>query len=86
MWKRPCKRRKTPCYRRNSQSQNRSIAARIYRCVMIEIGNSVRMFGKIFQRRNHQSDCGGLNFFSMCDINSWEKGKQNSLCNKRNNL
>ena len=29
---------------------NKSIAGRIYRCVMTEIGESVRIFGKIIQR------------------------------------
>ena len=31
---------------------NRSIAERINRCVMTEIGESVRIFGKILQRGN----------------------------------
>ena len=31
---------------------NKSIAERINRCVMIEIRESVRIFGKILQRRN----------------------------------
>ena len=30
----------------------RSIGERIYRCVMTEIGESVRIFGKILQRGN----------------------------------
>ena len=40
-------------YKRNSQIKtNKSIAERINRCVMIEIGESVRIFGKILQREN----------------------------------
>ena len=31
---------------------NKSIAERINRCVMTEIGERVRIFGKILQRRN----------------------------------
>ena len=31
---------------------NKSIAERINRCVMTEIGESVRIFGKILQREN----------------------------------
>ena len=31
---------------------NKSIAGRIYRCVMTEIGESVRIFGKIIHRGN----------------------------------
>ena len=64
MWERPSRRRKTACYKRNSQSQSE----RINRCVMTEIGESVR--------RKCQSDCDGLNLFSMCDKSAWS--------NKRN--
>ena len=31
---------------------NKSIAGRIYRCVMTEISESIRIFGKILQRGN----------------------------------
>ena len=47
---------------------NKSIAERINRRVMTVIGESVRIFGKILQRK-HRSDCGGLNFFSRRDMN-----------------
>ena len=33
-------------------STNKSIVGRINRCVITEIGESVRTFGKIFQRAN----------------------------------
>ena len=47
MWKRPCRRRKTACYKRNSQNQKtRSIGERINRSAMTEIGESVRIFWK----------------------------------------
>ena len=40
---------------------NKSFAERIYRCVMTEIGESVRIFGKILQKGKRHSACGGLN-------------------------
>ena len=53
MWKRPCRKRKSPCYNRNSQSQNnKSVAERMNRSVMTEICESVRVFTKIVQRGN----------------------------------
>ena len=45
---------------------NKSIAERINRCVMTEIGESARIFGKILQR-------GSLNLFSMHDMNRLKK-------------
>ena len=44
---------------------NISIAKRIDRCVITEIGESVRNFRKILQRRN----LGGLNLSSLRDMN-----------------
>ena len=49
---------------------NKSIAERINRCVMTKIGESVRIFGKILGPR---SDRGGLNLFSMRDMNRLKK-------------
>ena len=40
------------------------------RCVMTEIGESVRIFRKILQE---ETDRGGLNLFSMHDINRLKK-------------
>ena len=54
--------------------RNKSIAKRTNRCVMTEIGKSVRIFGKNPLQRKRQSDCGGFNQFSVRDIN---------LCKKR---
>ena len=48
---------------------NKSIAERINRCVMTEIGESCKDFWKNASKRKPQSDCGGLNLFSMCDMN-----------------
>ena len=48
--------------------KNKSIAERINLCVMTEIGESVRIFGNILQREP-RSDRGGLNLFSMRDMN-----------------
>ena len=45
------------------------IAKKVSRCVMTEIAESVRSFGRILQRGKRQSDCGGLNLFSMRDMN-----------------
>ena len=65
---------------------NKSIAKRINRCVMTEIGKTVRIFGKNPLQRKRQSDCSGFNLFSMHDINLWRRYRQNSWCNKRNNF
>ena len=62
---------KSSCYKRNNQSQNTS--ERINRCVMTEIGGSVRIFGKILQSEKPRSDRGGLNLFSMHDMNRLKK-------------
>ena len=48
---------------------HKSISERINRCVMTEIGGSVRIFGKILQSEKPRSDRGGLNLFSMHDMN-----------------
>ena len=48
---------------------NKSIAERINRCVMTEIGESVRIFWKNCSKKKRQSDCGGLNLFSIRDLN-----------------
>ena len=63
---------------------NKSIAKRINRCVMTEIGKTVRIFGKNPLQRKRQSDCSGFKLFSIHDINLWRRYRQNSLCNKRN--
>ena len=49
---------------------------------MTEIGESVRIFGKILQ----WSDRSGLNLFSMRDMNRLKKLRQNAWSNKRNNF
>ena len=49
---------------------NKSIAENINRCVMTEIGESIKNFWKNPSKRKRQSDCGGLNLFSMRDMNS----------------
>ena len=50
---------------------NKSIAERMNRCVMTEIGESVRIFlKKSFKPR---SDRGGLNLISMRDMNRLKK-------------
>ena len=43
------------------------------RCVMTEIGESVRIFRKILQRGNLGLIAVGLNLFSMHDINRLKK-------------
>ena len=48
---------------------NKSIAKRIDRCVMSEIGASVRIFRKMLQR----GSLGGLNLFSLRDMNRFLK-------------
>ena len=52
---------------------NKSIPERINRCVMTEIGESVRIFGKILHRGLSRSNRGGLNLFSMRDMNRLKK-------------
>ena len=52
---------------------NKSIVERINRCVMTEIGESIRSFGKILQRGKPRSDRGVLNLFSMRDMNRLKK-------------
>ena len=47
---------------------NKSIAGRINRWVMTEIGESVRIFGKNRSKRKPRSDRRGLNLFSMRDM------------------
>ena len=42
------------------------------RFVMTEIGESVRIFRKILQKRKSRSDRGGLNLISMHDMNRLE--------------
>ena len=43
----------SPCYKKMAKVKtNKSIAERISRCVMTEIGESVRTYGKILQRGN----------------------------------
>ena len=50
--------------------RNKPIDERINRCVMSEMGESVRTFGKILQRGNVSlHDCGDLDLFSLCDMN-----------------
>ena len=66
---------------------NKSIAETINRCVLTEIGESVRIFGKILERGNpDRSDRGGLNLFSMRDMNRLKRRRQNAWSNKRNNF
>ena len=53
MWKRPCRRQKRLVIEEIAKGKtNKTIAERINRCVMTEIGKSVRIFGKILQRGN----------------------------------
>ena len=52
---------------------NKSIAERINRCVMTEIGKSVRSFGINLLQGKRLSDCGGFNLFSIRDINLCKK-------------
>ena len=54
MGKRPCRRRKSPCYIKEiaKVKTNKSIAERINRCVMTKIGESLRIFGKTLQTGN----------------------------------
>ena len=53
MWKRPCRRQKNLVIGEKAKGKtNKTIAGRINRCVMTEIGKSVRIFGKILQRGN----------------------------------
>ena len=68
--------------------KSKSIAERINRCVMTEIGKSVRIFGKNPSKRKPRSDRDGLNLFSMRDMNQLKKKKrrQNAWSNKRNNF
>ena len=57
---------------------NKSIAERINRCVMTEIGESARIFKKIL---------GGLSLFSMRDMNRLKKKRrQDAWSDKRNNF
>ena len=48
---------------------NKSIAERINRSVMTEIGESVRIFWKNPSKRKPRSDRDDLNLFSMRDVN-----------------
>ena len=48
---------------------NKSIVERINQCVMTEIGESCEDFWKNSSKRKLQSDCSGLNLFSMRDKN-----------------
>ena len=52
---------------------NKSIAERMNRCVMTEIGESVRNFLKNPSKRKPRSDRGGLNLISMRDMNRLKK-------------
>ena len=54
MWKRPLQNVKKSLLLKEivKVETNKSIAERINRCVMKEIGESVRIFGKILQRGN----------------------------------
>ena len=53
MWKRACRRRKILVITEITKVKtNESIAERINRGLMTEIAESVRIFGKIFQRGN----------------------------------
>ena len=54
---------------------NKSIAGRINRCMLTEIGKSVRILGKNPSKRKPWSDRGGLNLLSMCDMNRLKKRK-----------
>ena len=48
---------------------NKSIAGRINRCVMTEIGESARILRKSRSNRKPRSDRGGLNLLPMRDMN-----------------
>ena len=51
MWKRPCRRGKFLVIEEIAKAKtNKSIAERINRFVITEIGKSVRIFGKILQK------------------------------------
>ena len=52
---------------------NKSIAERMNRCVMTEIGESVWIFLKNPSKRKPRSDRGGLNLISMRDMNRLKK-------------
>ena len=75
MWKRPCRRQKALVLKEIAKVKtNKSIAERTNRCVMTKIGESVRIFGKILPRGNlGLIDRGGLNLFSMRDMNRLKK-------------
>ena len=52
MWKRPCRRRKTPYIVIEEIAKpktNKSVAERINRCMMTKTGKSVRILGKSFK-------------------------------------
>ena len=48
---------------------NKSIVERINRCVMTKIGESLRIFGKNPLKRKPRSSRGGLNLFSVRNMN-----------------
>ena len=52
---------------------NKSIAEEMNRCVMTEIGESVRIFRKSPSKRKPRSDRGDLNLFSMHDVDRLKK-------------
>ena len=52
---------------------DKSIAERVNCCVMTEVDESVRIFGKILKKRKSQSDRGRLNLILMRDINRLKK-------------
>ena len=53
MWERPCRSEKLLVVEEMDKVKtNKTIAERLNRCVMTEIGKSVRIFGKILQRGN----------------------------------
>ena len=53
MWKRPCRRQKLLVIEEIGKVKtNKSFAYGINRCLMTEIGESVRVFGKTLQRVN----------------------------------
>ena len=54
---------------------NKSIAGKVNRCVMTEIGKSVRILGKNPSKRKPRSDRSGLNLLSMRDMNRLKKRK-----------
>ena len=79
MWKRPCRRQKTPCYRRNSQSQNKQNNCGKNKSLCDDRNREkCKEFWKNPSKRKRQSDCGGLNVFSMRDVNLWKKRAQSS--------